>query len=96
MDVNAALAELEVLAKKLNVDVIYDQFTGEGMSPGGMCKVKGKWRVIIDRRCAPTERLSILVQSLSRFDLEPHFLSPDARELFERHTKASRGFSPGD
>jgi hypothetical protein len=85
MDATSALTELEALAKKLEVEVIYDHLTGEGMGPGGLCKVKGRWRVIIERRSSPGERLSILAKALSRFDLESHFLSPSVRELVERY-----------
>jgi hypothetical protein len=84
MDVNSALTELESIAAKLNVQVIYDNLVGEGMGPGGLCKVKGQWRVIIERRSSPSERLSILIRALSRFDLENHYLSPMLRELIER------------
>jgi hypothetical protein len=86
MDAPSALVELEALAAKLDILVGYDQLTGEGMGPGGLCKVKGKWRVIIERRSSPSERLSILARALSRFDLESHYLSPSVRELIERYT----------
>ena len=87
MDMDLTLKELETLAEKLAVAVIYDHFTGEGMGPGGLCKVKGSWRVIIERKASPSEKVSILARALSRFDLEEHFLSPDVRELVERHRK---------
>lgn len=84
MEMSSALSELEALAAKLNVQVIYDHLTGEGMGTGGLCKVKGKWRVIIERRCSPSERVTVLAQALSRFDLESHYLSPSLREYVER------------
>jgi len=90
MDVNAALGELETVAKKLEVEVTYDNLTGDGMSAGGLCKLRGKWRVIIERRSSPSERLSVLAQALSRFDLEPHFLSPQVRELVDRFRGGGR------
>lgn len=83
MDLNVALAELEALAEKLDVTVVYDHFTGEGMSTGGLCKVKGRWRVIIERRASPGEKVSVLARALARFDLEPHFISPAVRELIK-------------
>ncbi len=85
MDINGAVAELEAVAHKLGVLVIYDHLVGDGMGPGGLCKVKGQWRVIIERRSSPGEKLSILAQALSRFDLEAHFLSPAVREIVERY-----------
>ncbi|MBW2737162.1 MAG: hypothetical protein JRH20_32680 [Deltaproteobacteria bacterium] len=88
MDSAAALSEIETLAEKLKVDIRYDRFSGEGIRSGGLCKIKGKWRVIIERRSSPTERLSVLLRALSRFDLEAHFLSPALRALMERYAKA--------
>jgi len=89
MDPTDTLTELEALAEKLELTVVYDHFTGEGMSTGGLCKVKGTWRVIIERRASPSEKVSILANALSRFDLEQHFLSPAVRELIEQ--VAARG-----
>lgn len=91
MDPAAALIEIEQLAEKLAVEIRYDRFTGEGVRSGGICKIKGKWRVIIERRSSPTERLSVLARALSRFDLEAHFVSPALRSLIERHVNAGNG-----
>ncbi len=84
MNAKNALQELEALAKKLEVTVGYNSFTGEGMSPGGLCKVKGKWRVIIDRRNTDNERMAVLARALGHFDLEDHFVSPALRELIDK------------
>ena len=90
MDANSALNELEALASKLDVVVVYDHLTGEGMSPGGLCKVKGKWRIIIERRSSTTERLSTLARALGQFDLENHYLSPSVRDLVERYNSQEK------
>jgi len=90
MEATTALAELEALAKKLEVEVVYDHLTGEGAGSGGLCKIKGRWRVIIERRSSVGERLSILAKALSRFDLESHYLTPSLRELVERYVPADR------
>ncbi len=84
MDVDSLLTELEALATKLEVEVVYDHLTGEGMGPGGLCKLKGKWRIIIERRSSARERISVIALALSRFDLESHFLSPALREYVDR------------
>ncbi len=89
MKTKNALEELEALAQKLEVTVGYDAFTGEGMSAGGLCKVKGKWRIIIDRRNTDTERVVVLARALGRFDLEEHFISPALRELIEKYSDRS-------
>ena len=94
MDATTALTELEALAKKLEVEVVYDHLTGEGAGSGGLCKIKGRWRVIIERRSSAGERLSILAKALSRFDLESHYLTPSLRELVERYMPAERRSRP--
>ena len=85
MDAKTTLAELDALATKLKVTISYEAFTGEGMGPGGLCRVKGKWRVIIDRRNSDGERAAILARALGRFDLDDHFLSPSVRALVDKH-----------
>ena len=89
METNSALEELEALASKLEVSVIYDHFTGDGAGSGGLCKVKGKWRVIIERRGSPSEKMSVLARALSKFDTEQHFVSPAVREMLERFQRES-------
>jgi len=86
MEAQTALSELEALAGKLDVQVVYDHLTGDGVGPGGLCKVRGRWRVIIERQGSPSEKVSILAQALSRFDLESHFVSPGVREILDRYS----------
>jgi len=83
LDMNGALSELEQLAEKVDVDISYDTLSGEGTA-GGICKVKGRWRVIVDRRMSPTEKVSLLARCLARFDVEDHFVSPAVRQIIEQ------------
>ena len=84
MKLDRALAELEEAARKIGITVQHDHLTGEGASQGGLCKVKGSWRIILDRKAAPGEKVVVLAQALSSFDLEGVYLSPEVRELVER------------
>jgi hypothetical protein len=79
------LEELEGAAARLGVRISYEALTGDGMSSGGLCKVRGEWRVIVERRAQPGERAAIVARALSRLDLDAVFLSPEAREAVERH-----------
>lgn len=85
MDAQNALTELEQLCEKLDVEVQYDRFTGDGARSGGICRVKGKWRVILERRSADSEKVSTLARCLARFDTDGHFVSPAVRRLLDRH-----------
>jgi len=79
-----ALEELETVCEKLGIQVVHAELGGEGMSSGGLCKVRGQWRAIVDKRAAPGERVSVLARALSGFDLEGVYLSPKLRELIAR------------
>ncbi len=60
---------LEELARQLGVRVQYEPMTGRVHGAGGLCKVHGEYRVIVDRRLPPRERIGVLARALSRFDL---------------------------
>ena len=76
--------ELRTICEKLGVNVQLAELAGEGMSSGGLCKVKGQWRVIVDRRASASERVSVLAKALCGFDLEGLFVSPKVRDLIAR------------
>lgn len=61
------LAELESAAQSIDVKVSYESIASSVMR-GGLCKVKGQYRVIIDKRLTPEERANTLAESLARFD----------------------------
>lgn len=68
MKVVEQLHELERVAETLGVRVSYEAMTGFVSGAGGLCRVKGQYRVIIDRRLRPPERVRLLADALGRFD----------------------------
>lgn len=89
-EVERQLAALEDLAGKLSVQVCYEPMTGVVAGAGGLCRVKGTYRVIIDRRLKPRERAQILADALSRFDLGSVEVAPELESLVtSAATKAS-------
>ncbi len=72
------LSELERLASDLDVDVTYEPMAGLVQGVGGLCRVRGRYRIIVDRKLKPPERLA-----LRRFDTEKHFVSPQVRRLLD-------------
>ena len=71
---------LEQAAAHLGVRVRYETMTGETAGGGGLCKLKGQWCVLIDRRTPPAERAALLVEALAGFDTESIFLPPEVRD----------------
>ncbi|MCK5796649.1 MAG: hypothetical protein KAI47_05680 [Deltaproteobacteria bacterium] len=91
MDVQELLKELEDLSNALGVTVSYERFSGDGVRSGGLCKVKGSWKAIIERRSATTEKLSVLARCLGRFDIEGQTVSPELRLILDRHHPRDEG-----
>jgi hypothetical protein len=77
------LEELEQAAEALKIKVVYERLTPEA-SPGGLCKVEGEYRVLIDRHVPLLERLSVLLNAVARFPTEAIFLSPELRTAVGR------------
>ncbi len=81
MNAQEKLTELEALAGELEVDVSYEPMAGLVQGIGGLCRVRGRYRIIVDRRLKPPERLQVVADALRRFDTEEHFVSPQVRKL---------------
>ena len=62
------LSELEKIAKLCGVKVSYESLASRTFS-GGLCWVKGKHRIIVDKRQGPAERVNLIADSLSRIEL---------------------------
>lgn len=60
------LSALEELAQSLSVRVSYEPF-GASTRVGGLCKVRGEYRIILDRRLQPRDRAAVLASQLRRF-----------------------------
>jgi hypothetical protein len=83
MKAEEQLTELERLATELDVDVCYEPMGGLVQGVGGLCRVRGRYRIIVDRKLKPPERLMVVADALRRFDTEKHFVSPQVRRLLD-------------
>jgi len=81
MKAQQQLDALERLAETLSVRVSYEPMTGLVQGTGGLCRVRGEYRVIIDRRLKPPERVQILVEALRRFDTHHLEVDPELQPL---------------
>lgn len=83
MKIEDTLKELETVAEKKKIRVSYEAIGGE-LGMGGLCKVKGEHRCIVDKRATPGEKVTVLAQALARFPLEDVFMSEETRALIEK------------
>jgi hypothetical protein len=71
---------LEQAASQLGVQVRYETMTGDAAGGGGLCKLRGTWCVIMDRKTPPADRAATLIEALAGFDTDGLFLPPQVRE----------------
>jgi hypothetical protein len=81
--IDETLKELESVAEKKKIKVTYENIGGE-LGAGGLCKVKGEHRVIVDKRATDGEKVTVLAQALSKFPLDDVTMSDKTRELIEK------------
>ena len=84
------LKELEDVAEKKAIRICYELIGGE-LGAGGLCKVKGHHRVIVDKRATDGEKVTVIASALARFPLEDVFMSEDTRALIDRHGSQRAG-----
>ena len=83
----------ERAAIELGVKVRYEALAPSGVSTGGgLCKVRGEWWVMIDKKTPPADRAVILADALARFDTDTLDLPPKAQEMlaFRRAARSPR------
>jgi hypothetical protein len=56
---------LESAAEQLKIRVSYEPLQ-TSVVPGGLCRVKGEYRVIVDKRASAEERVSTLASAIAR------------------------------
>ena len=80
MTQQAMLEELETVAARLAVKVSYEALAASvaTQNGGGLCRVKGEYRVIIDKRAQVGERIAALAQALGRLPMMTPILTQAA------------------
>lgn len=80
MDPNTLLLELGKLAEKLDIELRFDQIE----TPGGLCTLKGKKILLVNKNLDAAEQAEVIIDELSRQDgIEEIYLLPGIRRLIE-------------
>ena len=88
---------LEQVAPQLGVRVRYEAMTGESAGAGGLCKIRGEWTIIIDRKATASDRAGTLVEALAGFDTDAIYLTPEVREaLAHARARAKAAFAAAE
>ena len=89
MKATAMLEALEDAATRLAVRVSYEALATMVGHHGGLCRVRGEYRVIIDKRATTEERVATLGNSLARIDTSSVTVPPAVRQLIEFYSDRS-------
>ena len=85
MNDEVILSYLEELAEKLEILVRDENINiEESSSSGGLCRVEGKYVIILHSKATVKEKIQVMIAALQQFDLSDIYVKPVIRELLER------------
>lgn len=93
MKATAMLEALETAATGLEVRVSYESLSSF-LGHGGLCRVRGEYRVIIDKRATTEERVATLAQSLGKVDTGGRSLPAKVKELVDFYSDRRSARAP--
>jgi len=79
---------LENAAEQLGIKVSYEPLQTAGIQTGlrgGLCRVKGVYRIIIDKRATNEERMATLATSIATFDTTELELPTKVRDYIRQY-----------
>jgi len=84
MDNEILLFYLEELADQLGILVRDESINlDETFSIGGLCRVEGKYILILNSKTTTKEKMEVTIKALRQFDLNDMYVKPVIRELLE-------------
>jgi hypothetical protein len=88
MKSDVMLELLESAADQLGIRVSYEPLQTSGIQTGlrgGLCRVKGVYRIIIDKRATNEERMTTLATAIAGFDTAELELPQKVRDFIRMH-----------
>jgi hypothetical protein len=84
MNEEVLLNQLEELAEKLGILVRDENINiEESSSTGGLCRIEGKYVLILNSKATVKEKNQVMIKALQQFDLSDIYIKPVIRELLE-------------
>jgi hypothetical protein len=75
--------QLEAVAQRLGVSVRFEVFEAGPGRRGGLCRLKGEPRIVVDAHGSVLEQIATLEGALRKLDLEGVFVPPFLRARLE-------------
>jgi hypothetical protein len=84
MNEESLLNQLKELAEKIGISVRDENIDlEESSSSGGLCRVEGKYILILNARAAIKEKNQVMIKALQQFDCTGMYIKPAIRELLD-------------
>ena len=84
MNEEVLLNQLEELADKFKILVRDENINiEESSSTGGLCRIEGKYVLILNSKVTVKEKNQVMIKALQHFDLSDIYIKPVIRELLE-------------
>jgi hypothetical protein len=84
MNEEVLLNQLKELAEKLDILVRDENINmEEASSTGGLCRIEGKYVLILNSQSTLKEKNQVMIKALQQFDLSDIYLKPVIRGLLE-------------
>jgi hypothetical protein len=84
MNDEVLLVQLEELAEKFGILVRDENINiEESSTTGGLCRVEGKYILILNSQVTVKEKKQVIIKALQQFDISNIYLKPIIRELLE-------------
>jgi hypothetical protein len=84
------MEHLEDLAEALGVEIVYEKLRNEEFRvEGGLCRIKGRYKIFVDRAENVENQIWVLAKALSFLDTEEIYVLPHVRGLLEKAGGAS-------
>ena len=88
MNDEVILSYLEELAEKLEILVRDENINiEESSSTGGLCRVEGKYVIILNSKATVKEKIQVMITALQQFDLTDMYMKPLIRELLDGYSE---------
>jgi len=92
LDDGTLLEQLEELAGKLGIEIRYGSIGVEEVRRrGGLCRVQGKYFLIMHSRLTAKEKIGVIVKTLKGFEIGDLFVRPVIRELLDKNWESMQG-----
>jgi hypothetical protein len=92
LDDGTLLNQLEELAGKLGIEVRYGNIgLKDSNRMGGLCRVRGKYFLIMHSRLTVKEKIGVITITLKGFEIGDVYVIPVIRELLDKSTESTEG-----